>query len=451
MSPKRHENWLDSPLPSSEESERVILGAVMMNNDLIKDAAECLEPDDFYSPLNRRVFKAMLSLYQQGKNQSPILIVEEIKKDGPTESFGGVSVISNMAYGVPIFSDIEEYLSIVREKSNLRRLVRICSEITATALSGEDETKVIFDEAQKKINDLCESVESGVSTEYFIPLWKVIDNEVLPALENLRYGKTRKLPTGFKAIDAAIGGGISPSDVLLLAADTGAGKSALALQMAYQLSISGTPTAFLAGEMTNGENVQRLLSQLSGITNLNWLNSITESEYQVLCDWVTAIRGANIRFDHRISDMATLRTHIRSVVQRDKIKALVIDYIQLFKMDKIDHRKRNERIAEASQEVKRIANELEIAVIEVAQFNREGAKSAQPGLHDLEGSGQLEKDASLIFILELGEHELHDQKNRKYRDAKIRIVKGRNVGRGEVMGKFYARSVQFDFEQIYQK
>jgi replicative DNA helicase len=103
--------------------------------------------------------------------------------------------------------------------------------------------------------------------------------------------------------------------------------------------------------------------------------------------------------------MQTLRTHLRSIVRRYKVEVLVIDYIQLFKMEKVERRKRNERIAEASQEVKRLANELGIAIIEVAQFNREGAKSVQAGLHDLEGSGQLEKDASIIFILELSDGE----------------------------------------------
>jgi replicative DNA helicase len=115
-------------------------------------------------------------------------------------------------------------------------------------------------------------------------------------------------------------------------------------------------------------------------------------------------------------------------------------------MERLERRQRNERIAEASQEVKRLANELGIAIIEVAQFNREGAKSIQAGLHDLEGSGQLEKDASLIFILELSEEEFTDDDRRKYLEAKVRIVKGRNVGKSEVVGKFYGRSVQFEFE-----
>lgn len=438
------ERQFDKPLPSSDESERVILGAVILDNEVMRQAADALDAGDFYSPLNRRVFAAMLSLFTAQRPINPALIGEELKKEGSIESIGGVSAITNLTLGVPFFSDIAPYIETVRKKAATRSLIRICGSIMNNALEESDDAENVFANAQALINDICLSVESGRADEHFVPLGKVIDGDVLAALENLRYGRSSKIRTGFNQIDLATGG-IAPSDVLLVAADTGAGKSALALQMAYQIAHQGIPTAFLAGEMTNGENVLRLLSQLSGVTNLNWLTHITDPEYKLLVEWATSIKNAPIYFEHRISDMQTLRTHLRSLVRRQKVKVLVIDYIQLFKMERLDRRKRNERIAEASQEVKRLANELEIAIIEVAQFNREGAKSAQAGLHDLEGSGQLEKDASLIFLLDLSDGEFEDGDRRKYREAKIRIVKGRNVGKGECIGKFYGRSVQFDF------
>lgn len=439
------EQYLSKPLPSSEESERVILGSILMDNATMQSAAESIEAEDFYSPLNRRVFAAMLTLYAAQKTIEPTMIGEELKKEGSLESIGGVTSIANLSFGLPFNSNITEHLEIVRQKSYLRQLVRTCNAITQNALSEETETASVFADAQGKINDLCLAAESGESDEHFVMLSKIIDSEVMPALQGLREGRSSKMLTGFAGIDSAIGGGIAPSDVLLVAADTGKGKSSFALQMAYNFAAQGIPSAFLAGEMTNKENVLRLVSQMSGITNLNWKTHISESEFDGAVEWAQHIKAAPIQFEHRISDMHTLASHLRAVVRRNKVKVLVIDYIQLFKMEKTDKRKRNERIAEASQEVKRLANELNIAIIEVAQFNREGAKSVQAGLHDLEGSGQLEKDASLIFILELSDGEFLDTKGRKYNEAKIRVVKGRNVGKGEVVGKFYGQSVQFDF------
>ena len=435
---------LDRSLPSSEGAERIILGTVLIDNEIMQQVAEALEAGDFYSPLHRRVFAAMLALHATQRNINPIAIGEELKKDGPIDAIGGVPTITNLTFGLPYLSDLSEYIETVRKKSALRKLIRTMGRLTHNAMSESEDVEDVFADAQTQINEICLEVESGRADGHFVSLERVIDNDVLQALDNLRHGRTSKIPTGFRQIDLSIGG-LTLSDVLLVAADTGAGKSAFALQMAYQIAAQGIPTAFLAGEMTNAENVLRLLSQVSGVTNLNWLQHISDHEYQLLLDWATAIKNAPIYFEHRISDMQTLRTHLRSIVRRHKVKVLVIDYIQLFKMEKLDRRKRNERIAEASQEVKRLANEMGIAIIEVAQYNREGAKSGNAGLHDLEGSGQLEKDASLIFLLDLSDGEFEDGERRKYREAKLRIVKGRNVGKGECVGRFYGRSVQFDF------
>ncbi len=436
----------DKGLPNSEETERQILGTIILDNEAMKGVAETLEVDDFYSPYHKKVFKAMLSLYKAASSIDPILIGEELKKDVPLESIGGISRVMGLSTAMPVLK-LDDFTKLVREKSELRQLIRVCNTIARDAMNEDTEHSQVFSDAQKKINDLCLQAESGKSDEYFAPLSKIIDNEVLDALESLKKGQSPKIKTGFAQIDAATGGGIAVSDVLLIAADTGFGKSALALQLAYQIAKEGIGTAFLAGEMTNKENVLRMLSQVSGITNLNWLTHISDAQHQHLIEWAMYIRDTNIRFDSRISDLATLKTHLRSMVRRFNIKVLVIDYIQLFKLDKVDSRKRHERIAEASQEVKRIAQELGIAIIEVAQFNREGAKSAQAGLHDLEGSGQLEKDASLIFILELSEIEQFDNEVKAdYREAKIRLVKGRNVGRSEIIGKFFGKTVKFQFD-----
>lgn len=437
---------IDKPMPHNAEAEQVILGCVLLDNSTMQQAAESLEADDFYSPLNRRVFAAMLTLFSGLKPIDPMLIGEELKKDGSLESIGGVSTITNLTFGLPHFSNLSEYIEVVRDKSVTRKLIRSLSSLTQLAMSEEMDTQALFTDVQNKVNDLCLEAESSNADEHFVMLDKIIDNEVMQALGDLRTGQTKKMLTGFPALDCAIGGGIAPSDVVLVAADTGKGKSALALQLAYNFAAQGIPSAFLAGEMTNKENVLRMISQVSGITNLNWKTHISESEFDGAVAWAQHVKHAPIQFEHRISDMQTLAAHLRSIVRRNKVRVLVIDYIQLFKMEKLDKRKRNERIAEASQEVKRLANELNIGIIEVAQFNREGAKSAQAGLHDLEGSGQLEKDASLIFILEIGEIEFAGEKSRKYRDATIRIVKGRNVGLGEVKGKFYGQSVRFEFD-----
>ena len=116
----KREQFLERPLPSSEDSERAILGAILLDNSLITQTIEHLRPEDFYSPLHRRIYGAMVSLFDASRSIDPILISEELKKEGSVESIGGVTTISNLTYGLPHFSDLTEYIKVVRGKSMMR-------------------------------------------------------------------------------------------------------------------------------------------------------------------------------------------------------------------------------------------------------------------------------------------------------------------------------------------
>src|SRR6266700_2948073 len=116
----RREQYLERPLPSSEDSERVILGGILLDNALISQAVEHLRPEDFYSPLHRRIYAAMIALFESSKQIDPILIGEELKKEGSIESIGGITTITNLTYGLPHFSNVAEYIKVVKDKSVVR-------------------------------------------------------------------------------------------------------------------------------------------------------------------------------------------------------------------------------------------------------------------------------------------------------------------------------------------
>ncbi|MDQ3221654.1 MAG: replicative DNA helicase, partial [Acidobacteriota bacterium] len=152
----RREQYLERPLPSSEDSERAILGAILLDNSLISQAVEQLKVEDFYYPLHRRIFNAMIALFETSRSIDPILIGEELKKEGPIEAMGGVSTITNLTYGLPHFSDLSEYIKVVRDKSVMRSLVRTCNQITSEALEEEEDAKVVLDHAEQMIFALAE-------------------------------------------------------------------------------------------------------------------------------------------------------------------------------------------------------------------------------------------------------------------------------------------------------
>src|SRR3954451_388909 len=154
--PDRREQYLEKPLPSSEDAERVILGAILLDNALIAQAVEHLKPEDFYSPLNRRVFASMIALFEKQRQIDPILIGEELKKEGSLESIGGTTTITNLTFGLPHFSDIAEYIQVVKDKSVVRNLIRACNSITSDALSEEDDAQVVLEKAEQTIFAIAE-------------------------------------------------------------------------------------------------------------------------------------------------------------------------------------------------------------------------------------------------------------------------------------------------------
>src|SRR6185295_11196968 len=196
----RREQFLEKPLPSSEESERVILGAIILDNSVIAQAVEHLKPEDFYSPLNRRVFAAMIALFEKQKQIDPIMIGEELKKEGSLESIGGVTAITNLTFGLPHFSSVEEYIKVVRDKSVVRNLIRTCNAITSEALAEEDDAEVILDHAEQAIFKIAEAR----TKESFSRIAPIADRVLARVKERFEGGVSNGitgLTTGFTELD----------------------------------------------------------------------------------------------------------------------------------------------------------------------------------------------------------------------------------------------------------
>jgi len=150
------EQPFERALPNSSEAERAILGAILLDNGLISQAIEQLRPEDFYVPSHRRIFVAMIALFERGAEINPILIGEELKKENALEAVGGVSFITNLTYGLPHSTNIAHYAKVVRGKSMLRQLVKTSNKITQEALAEEDEPEIILDHAEQAIFQLAD-------------------------------------------------------------------------------------------------------------------------------------------------------------------------------------------------------------------------------------------------------------------------------------------------------
>lgn len=217
----KRDQFLERPLPSSEEGERIILGAVLLDNALIAQVLEQLKTDDFYSPRHRRIFEAMTALFEAAKLIDPILIGEELKKEGLLESIGGIATITNLTYGLPHFSDLKDYIKVVKDKAILRNLIRVCNEVTSEALSEEDDAENILDNAERRIFSLAdEKTRQGFTA--IAPIAEDVIKKVEEYAKRESHALTG-LATGFRELDQMTSG-LQRNDLIIVAARPSMGK-----------------------------------------------------------------------------------------------------------------------------------------------------------------------------------------------------------------------------------
>src|SRR4028118_1786066 len=210
------DQFLERPLPSNTEGERAILGAILLDNSLINQAIEQLTPDDFYSPFHRQVFAGMIALFERGAKIDPILIGEELKREGKLESYGGVAAVANLTYGLPHFNNIFHYAKLVTDKALARNLIKACNSIVSEALAEEDEAEIVLDRAEQLIFALA----NKRTKQSFTPVRPVAEDVFVKVQE---YAQRRDvsaltgLTTGFRDLDSMTSG-LQRTDLVLVAA-----------------------------------------------------------------------------------------------------------------------------------------------------------------------------------------------------------------------------------------
>jgi replicative DNA helicase len=211
---------LERPLPNSSEAERAILGAIILDNGLVNQAIELLRPEDFYIPSHRRIYLSMIALFERGSEINPILVGEELRRDGSLETVGGLTFISNLTYGLPHFANIAHYAKIVRDKSLLRQLVKVANKVTSEALEEEDEAQVILDHAEQMIFALADE-----RTRQGFAHIKPVADELLEKVQEMagRSAMLTGLTTGFNEFDTMTSG-LQSSDLIVIAARPSMGK-----------------------------------------------------------------------------------------------------------------------------------------------------------------------------------------------------------------------------------
>ncbi|MBE7515845.1 MAG: replicative DNA helicase [Chloracidobacterium sp.] len=441
--------FLEKPLPSNDEAERAVLGAILLDGDLISQAIEQLKPDDFYVPRHRNVFKAMIALFQKGAKIDPIAIAEELKKDDPYEATGGVTSITNLSFGLPHYSNILDHIKIVRDKSLLRELIRTCNSIIGDAAAESDDAEIILDHAEQAIFDLSESrttqgfVSISDATERFLHRFNELRERDDPR-------RITGLATGFYGIDDMTSG-LQRSDLIIVAARPSMGKTAFCLTLAQNCAIhSDAVVAFFSLEMSTEQLAMRMLASEANV-DLNRFRSGSSSDGEIskIKDALARLLGAKIHIDDTAGlSVIQMRAKARRLAAEQKrLDLIIVDYLQLMSGGTRSE-SRQQEVSLISRELKALAKELNVPVIALSQLSRapEARKPPKPLLSDLRDSGSIEQDADIVaFIYREAYYDATDEN--KY-TAEVIIAKQRNGPTGSVKLSFLGPSTRF--ENLYE-
>lgn len=395
------EQFLNKPLPSATDAERIILGAILLSDAVLPQAIEQLAPADFYSPNHRRIYAAMLELFKRRESIDPILIGEELKKDGSLDSIGGVATITNLTYGLPHFENITDYVKLVREKKKIRDLIKICGTITSTALAEDDLAENVLSFAQTSINEVCTDedkkgfrVLGAIATERIIKTNDLRENGVM--FTGLR--------TGLRDWDA-ITGGLQKTDLIIVAGRPGMGKSSLVANIAERACFleKEAVVAVFSLEMSKEQYTDRMLCSSAKVDLTRYRNGhLTKDEFERLAFTADTFHDYKIHIDDSSSlTPLELRSKLmRLEAENKRIDLVAVDYLQRMTSSKRSE-SRQQEISQIARELKSIAKDFAVPVVAVSSLSRavEARNPPRPKMSDLRESGDIESEADIVALI----------------------------------------------------
>ena len=398
----RRDQFLERALPSSEDSERAILGAILLDNSLITQTIEHLRPEDFYSPFHRKIYAAMVSLFDVSKRIDPILIAEELKREGSVDAIGGVAAIANLTYGLPHFSDLQDYINVVRGKSMMRTLVRTCNEITSEALEEQDDPEVVIDRAEQMIFSLAEQ-KARDGFESVRPIAENVFHKIQDFARRESHALTG-LATGFRDLDN-VTSGFQAGDLIIVAARPSMGKTALCLNIAQRAAVrEKAVVAVFSLEMSKEQLVMRMLSSQASVDARKLrLGMLSQQDWVRLAEAIADLSETQLYIDDTPGiSVIEMRAKLRRLaVEQKRLDLVVVDYLPLMGGGTRRNENRQQEVSQISRDLKALAKEFNCPVLALSQLSRapEARNPPKPMMSDLRESGSIEQDADVVAFI----------------------------------------------------
>ncbi len=426
--------------PSNVDAEQAVIGSLLLDRDALVKVSAWLSPDDFFRESHRFIFEAMLELYKKNQPGDIVTVTDELERNERLQAVGGVAYIHSLATIVPTAIHVEYYGRIVQRTSLKRRLIGVAGRIASIGYDDALEVEEAFNQSEELLFQL---IQRRIEHE-FVPIADVLSDYFENLEEILRNaGKLTGLPSGFSELDNKLGG-FQKSDLIILAARPGIGKTAFILNIADNIAKeTNKGVAVFNLEMSAEQLVQRMIACRAGV-NLQHLRTgaLPDWEHSRVIDAISNMSGLPIYFDDSGDVSVTeLRSKARRLQAERGIGIIIVDYLQL--MHGSANRSRDNRVQEVSEitrQLKQMARELDLPVIAVSQLSRaiESRSDQKPQLSDLRESGSIEQDADIVMFISRDRNSEERQNQ-----ADIMIAKHRNGPTGEVALQFFGAYQQF--------
>lgn len=429
---------LDRKMPFSLDAEQAVIGSILIDPASLDAITGILSADDFYLEEHRSIYTAMQGMYLKSRSIDVVTLVDELVHQGVYDETGGKEYIRLISEAVPTAANVRDYANIVRDKSVLRSLIGACEEVSEAAYTEEEDVQRLVEMAESKIYAIAEQKEN----KNFVHIREALVS-VYEHLQQLGVNKeeTLGMKTGFSGLDRILVG-MGKSDLVLVGARPGMGKTSFAMNVATSAALkSGKTVCVFSLEMSTEQLVSRLLSSEALVDSYALRSGeLTDEDWQKLAHAASRLSDCDILIDDTTGmTVAGMMSKLRRV---KNLGLVVIDYLGLMQSEHhIDNRV--QEVSEISRNLKLMAKEFKVPVICCAQLSRgpESRTDKRPMLSDLRDSGAIEQDADIVLFLYRDEY--YKDKDNPQSTAEVIVAKNRHGSTGKVEMGWLGRYTKF--------
>ena len=428
--------------PHSPQAEQAVLGSMLIDPDCIKDVMDKLQPEDFYLRANRDIFETIYHMFIYSRPIDGVTVAGEMERNGVYNDNTRDYLVQLMDV-TPTSANVMEYVKIVLDKSLMRQVAAAAGSITAMVQEGNGDAGDMLESAEQKVY----AIRRGRSAQNMVTVSMVLQ-DVMNHLAELTASGGKTLPglsTGLSAVDAKING-LNKSDLLLLAARPGMGKTSMALNVALSAAKeSGKTVAIFSLEMSREQLVTRLIASEGLVENTRLVTgNLRESDWQRIAEAASSLSRMDIRIDDNpLLTVADMNAKCRRL---ENLGLVVIDYLQLMTSaggKGYSGENRQQAVSDISRMLKIMAKELQVPVLCLSQLSRANEKrdDKRPMLSDLRESGAIEQDADIVLFLYRDDYYNSDSEKRNV--AECIVAKNRHGETGSINLRWDGRYTRF--------